>query len=63
MHNDYVYRHLVHERQRELRAEADREATARLMRRERVSRTAALLGALRRRLQAPAGRPALRPRV
>ncbi len=63
MHNDYVYGNLAHERQRELRDEADREKTARLLRAHRVSRTTALLGALRRRLQAPAGRPVLRPRV
>ena len=63
MHNDYVYGHLAHERQRDLLAEADREATARLMRAHRVSRMTALLGALRRRLQSPAARPVLRPRV
>jgi hypothetical protein len=63
MHNDYFYGTLAHERQREFRAEAEREKTARLLRAQRVSRTTALLGALRRRLRAPAGRPVLRPRV
>ena len=63
MHNDYIYGTLAHERQRELRDEADREKVARLLRAQRGPRTAALLAALRRRLRAPITRPVLRPRV
>jgi hypothetical protein len=63
MHNDYVYGTLAHERQRELRDQADREKVARLLRAQRGPRTAALLGALERRLFARIARPVLRPRV
>ena len=63
MHNDYTYGHLAHERQRELRDEADREKVARLLRAQRGPRTAALLEALERRLFARIPRPVLRPRV
>ena len=63
MHNDYVYGTLAHERQRELRDEADRENVARLLRAQRGPRTAALLEALERRLFGRTARPVLRPRV
>ena len=63
MHNDYVYGTLAHQRQHELRNEADREKVARLLRAQRGPRTAALLEALERRLFARLARPVLRPRV
>ena len=63
MHNDYVYGTLAHERQRELRDEADREKVARLLRAQRGPRTAALLESLERRLFGRIGRPVLRPRT
>jgi hypothetical protein len=63
MHNDYVYGTLAHQRQRELRDEADREKVARLLRAQRGPRTAALLEVLERRLFARIARPVLRPRV
>jgi hypothetical protein len=64
MHNDYVYGTLAHQRQHELRDEADREKVARLLRAQRGPRTAALLESLERRLFARIARPrpALRPR-
>ena len=63
MHNDYVYGSLAHQRQRELRDEADREKVARLLRAQRGPRTAALLERLERRLFGRTARPALRPRT
>ena len=63
MHNDYVYGTLAHQRQRELRDEADREKVARLLRAQRGPRTAAQLEALERRWFGRTAPPELRPRV